>query len=44
MVWLAGKLQRDLVTAANYVEDQREKMSRDGFSAWLETNYYSIIL
>ncbi len=25
MVWLAGKLQRDSATAANYVEDQREK-------------------
>ena len=32
MVWLAGKLQRNLATAANYVEDQRKKMSRDGFS------------
>jgi hypothetical protein len=36
MVWLAGKLQRDLATAANYVEDQGKKMSRDGFSAWLD--------
>ena len=30
MVWLAGKLQRDLATTAKYVEVQREKMSRDG--------------
>ena len=33
MVWLAGKLQRDLTTAANYVEDERQKIPRDGFSA-----------
>ena len=33
MVWLAGNLQSDLATAANYVEDQRQKISRDGFSA-----------
>ena len=44
MVWLAGKLQRDLATAANYVEDQRRKISRDGFSAWRGANYYKIVL